>query len=102
MINQRILSNITFHKDFDLIHKHYTLSKDWEQTKNIYPFGVGQVSLKVKDSKDFTSGSVWFVNPKVEGVREVFDRMTFEKSMGVVMSSLSKSMIIEEYCEKKQ
>ena len=101
MINLRILeAEAQEHEDFELTHRHYSVCKDWEEVKQEYPFGVGQISLKVKDSQDFLKGSVWFVNPRVEGVREIFDQMKFIKAMGI-MNSLSKSLIVEEYVKIK-
>ena len=101
MINLRITEpEVQEHEDFDLLHRHFSTAKNWEEVKKEYPFGVGQVSLRVKDSKDFEKGSVWFVKPKVEGVREVFDKMNFSKASGL-MNSLSKALIVEEYIKNK-
>ena len=96
MKNLRLQKLADTHPDFDMLQRHYSRCNDWEEVKAEYPFGVGQVSIIVKDSKDFHRGSVWFIKPKVEGVREVFDRMQFEGSVGI-MNSLSKSMLVEEY-----
>lgn len=89
------------HPDFDMIHRHLSRSDDMDIVRSEYPFAIGQVSTKIKESKDITKGSYWFIKPKDTNVRKIFDSMKFSNESFTTHRSLSKAEIIEAYIKAK-
>ena len=103
--NRKIILKPKNHVDFEMKHIHFTLDKP-ETIKYVlenYEFGIGKSTLKIKPSKDFNKGSVWFIKPNIPGVLEIFKQCTFSKAKeSTRIPTLAKGEIIEEYIKIKK
>ena len=103
-INRKIQNKPTSHPDFEMKHIHFTLDKPEiiKKTLDTYEFGIGKSTLKIKLSKEFDKGSVWFIKPKVPGVIDVFKKCKFLNAKNSTrIPTLAKGEIIEEYIKNK-
>lgn len=93
----------TSHSDFEMKHAHLSRTSDEKRAELIqdYPFAIPQVGamFRPRDSIEIDKGSWWFIRPKVEGVRERFEKLDFAfvKGMNTAHQSLSKRDIILAY-----
>ena len=91
----------TEHKDFDMVHSHLAWidEVEFDNLKKHYDFAMSQVgNIKVKDLLDLPKkGSHFFIRALVPGVRQVFEKMTFDGGSNTAHKSLSKAEIVKQY-----
>jgi len=91
------------HPDFDMRHCHLSRAKptDLVALRAGYAFGVAQVGsdFKPKAVASVTTGSHWFIRPRVPQVRARFERLDFAflDGMNTAHKSLSKRDIVTAY-----
>ena len=89
--------------DFDMTHRHISRTpiEEFERFKKEYDFTISQIQGNIKDCKNVTAGSVFFVkdNTPDKSVRGVMERIDFsdlsKHHIGAI--SLTKADIVEGY-----
>lgn len=93
------------HPDFDMRHAHMSRTSSEARSALVaeYPFAIPQVgsNFKPRQSGQIVRGSWWFIRPRVEGVRNVFELLDFgfNTDLNTAHSSIGKRDIVRAYIE---